>query len=229
MHSTVTIKDYDDDDSVPTFNEVVDGDCVATMWVRSTAGITDASTLVMSPWPAPPTPDELAEDPRLSDVPTTLLRQATVLDKGNVMTAYRPGSLREAKIATAQLDTSSLTRLIAYVDNDDVWAGSTYSFVDTGFASEMQTRRWFKNWSSAIAPATLGGGLTRARLLAILREARRRLRAHSKPRPRTTSTASRVRQQLDRLANFITPHAPPHGLLARCPAGVATLHLTALA
>jgi hypothetical protein len=199
--------------------------------VGATAGPIRTTALVTADWPLAPVPKEdLASDPRLEDVPATLLRQATLLDPPKPFPAYYLSEpVQQVKTATLKLDASALTRLITLVDTDEVWAGNSYALVDPQVVSKTQTRRWFQNWNSVVAPATLAGGLTRARLLELLREARRRLRGLHTPRPRPITTACRIRDQLDLLANFISPHAPPYGPLSQRPTGAAAFHLTALA
>lgn len=187
------------------------------------------AALVSAGWPPAPKED-LASDPCLEGVPAALLRQAMLLDPPRPFPAYYVSeSVQQVKTATLKLDASALTRLITLVDKDEVWAGNSYTLFGAQVASETQTRRWFKHWNSVVAPATLTGGLTRARLLELLREARRRLRGLNAPRLRPTTTARRIREQLDRLANFISPHAPPYGPLPQRSARVAASHLTALA
>lgn len=182
-------------------------------------------------WPLTVAPiEDLASDPRLENVPTTFLKHATLLDPPKPFPTYyltEPSQL--VKTATLKLGASALTRLISVVDTDEVWVGNAYNLVGSEVVSETQTRRWFQGWNSVVAPAAFAGGLTRARLLELLREARRRLRAQHTPRPRPVAAASRIRQQLDRLANFISPHAPPGGLLFQSPARAVVPHLTALA
>jgi hypothetical protein len=198
--------------------------------VRASAGPIQTTTLVTAEWPLTPTPKEdLASDPRLEDVPATLLRQATLLDPPKPFPTYWSEPIQQVKTATLKLDASALTRLITLVDTDEVWAGNSYALVDPKVVSKTQTRRWFQNWNSVVAQATLAGGVTRARLLELLREARRRLRGLHTPRPRPITSACRIREQLDRLANFISPHAPPYGPLSQRPVRAAAFHLTALA
>jgi hypothetical protein len=192
------------------------------------------TTLVNAEWPltasTPASKADLVSDPRLEDVPEALLKQATLLDRPKTFsTYYWAETVQPVKTATLKLDASALTRLITLVDTDEISVGNVYTLVDTQVVSEVQTRGWFQDWNRAVAPAVLAGWLTRAHLLELLREARRRVRRLRASRPRPVAAASRIPQQLDRLTNFISPHAPPSGLLVQCPARAAASHLTALA
>lgn len=202
----------------------------ASTTIGSTADPIQTTAFVTAGWPLTAAPKEdLASERCFVDVPATLLKQATLLDPPKPFPTYWTEPVQHVKSATLKLDASALTRLITLVDTDEIWAGNAYTPVDTHVVSETQTRRWFQVWNAVVAPAAFAGGLTRARLLELLREARRRLRGQHTPRPRAVAATSRVRQQLDRLANFISPHAPPNGLLCPSPVRAAAFHLTALA
>jgi hypothetical protein len=208
-------------------------------WAGTTIGSTlgtiadpiQTTAFVTAGWPLTAAlKEDLAPDPRFEDLPATLLKQATLLDPPKPFpTYYWTEPVQQVKTATLKLDASALTRLITLVDTDEIWAGNAYTLVDTQVVSETQTRRWFQVWNSVVASAAFAGGLTRACLLELLREVRRRLRRRHTPRPRAVAAASRIRQQLDRLGNFISPHAPPNGLLCPNPVRAAAFHLTALA
>jgi hypothetical protein len=210
----------------------------ALSWAGTTVGTTiaDASVapittaLVSADWLHTAAPKEhLASDPRLEDVPAELLKQATLLDPPEPFQTSFAEPVQQVKTATLKLDASALTRLITLVDTDTISAGNAYTLGDAEVLSEAQTRRWFQDWNRVVAPSALAGWLTRARLLELLREARRNVRRLRTPRPRPVAVASRIRQQLDRLTNFISPHAPPNGRLSQCPTRAAASHLTALA
>src|SRR5207244_756110 len=116
---------------------------------HATAGPIKTTALVTADWPFTPTPkNDLASDPRLEDVPATLLRQATLLDSPKPFPAYYLSEpVQQVKTATLKLDASALTRLITLVDTDEVWAGNSYALVDPQVVSETQTRRWFQDWN----------------------------------------------------------------------------------
>jgi hypothetical protein len=147
------------------------------------------------------------DDRRLDGLPTSVKRLATLLDRP---APYRPYQ-RAITDSTYELKTSAISTLIRVIDAADDDARTAYSVLNAQHR-RLTAYGWYAEWSADALPAALFGGLTRNGLLDLLRESRRRRRRERIRRPRLVALVALLRNQLDRLANFIAPNAPPLGV-----------------
>jgi hypothetical protein len=132
---------------------------------------------------------------------------------------YATGMLsHELAHATLALDSSAVSTLIRVVDGSDEDANA-FAVLSGQHRLLASKHAWYRDWSLAALPAALLG-LTRDGLLELLRDSRRRQRRDHQPRPRLLAIVRILRGQLDRLAHFIAPNAPPIGTQISVPAGV---------
>jgi hypothetical protein len=158
---------------------------------------------------------------RLDQLPASVKRLATLLDRRPEPLHIQPYT-QVIAASTYQLNTSAISTLIRVVDAADEDAQTAFAVLD-GQHRQLATYAWYGDWSAVALPAVLFGGLTRNGLLDLLREARRRRRRERVRPARPTAFVVRLRGQLERLANFIAPNAPPRGADIRVVAGVAAI------
>jgi hypothetical protein len=144
---------------------------------------------------------------------------ATILERRqpSYSSAYR-----EISQATYNLDTSAIATLIRVVDATDYAAESAFVALNAS-RRQLAAYGWYRRWSEVAAPAVLFAGLTRDGLLDLLRDSRRRRRREHVRRPRVQAAVRRLCGQLERLAHFLSPHAPPVSAHICADAGVASI------
>lgn len=154
-------------------------------------------------------------------LPTTFAAAAAIVAWSGTQYHRSFNYEHELAHATLRLKTSALTTLIRVFDASD--EESAFAVLDGQHRVLATQHAWYRGWSVFALPAAFLG-LSRGRVLELLRGERRRQRRERRPRPRIRTAVSSPRGQLERLANFISPNAPPLGSQHICvPAGAGVI------